>query len=331
MRFDKKRKKDLNKNSTHQERPRTMKRKTAVIAGIMMLTTALTFSADSETWKEKLSEMLMTEDAERAEALAIEIAGMTDDWRSVYDAVAAHEFPEPEAKGRLIEDRNLCIDDVERPFIYYVPDNYDPQKATPLLVVLHGGVGRKDIIDDRIVFGFMAAEKYEGKGVKVDKIVDENTFACKIGMKDNDVIIKCDDTTIDDMNDLAEYKKSVERGDPVTVTVLRDEQEVKMNGRLPEKLTYFLFKREYPSARAEAVCAAGKVDIKASRLDAFTLFIHPDLFRIEDEITVSVNDKTVFSGIVEPDIQFMLKEFLETRDRRNLSAAKLSVKMEEAP
>jgi len=45
-------------------------------------------------------------------------------------------------------DTNLCIDGIERPYYLYVPSRYNHTKKTPLLVYLHGGVSRKDLIED---------------------------------------------------------------------------------------------------------------------------------------------------------------------------------------
>lgn len=59
----------------------------------------------------------------------------------------AHYPPAPERTGKLIGPFPLACDHVEREVSYllYVPRNYDPKRAAPLLVVGHGGSAVRDL------------------------------------------------------------------------------------------------------------------------------------------------------------------------------------------
>jgi predicted esterase len=52
------------------------------------------------------------------------------------------------SKGKIQKYSSNCIDGVERPFYLYIPSRYDRKHKHPLLVYLHGGVSRVDLIED---------------------------------------------------------------------------------------------------------------------------------------------------------------------------------------
>ena len=58
-----------------------------------------------------------------------------------------------------------------------------------------------------------------------------------------------------------------------------------------------------------------------------SVYVHPDMFRLEEEVVITVNGEEVFRETVEPDLGFMLEQFLENRDRKLLYVAKISVEL----
>ncbi|MBN1327212.1 MAG: dienelactone hydrolase family protein, partial [Candidatus Cloacimonetes bacterium] len=57
-------------------------------------------------------------------------------------------YDDPVIKGDLQIGYNSINDTLKAPFIYVLPSSYDPLKSTPLLINLHGGVGRQEFIQD---------------------------------------------------------------------------------------------------------------------------------------------------------------------------------------
>lgn len=180
------------------------------------------------------------------------------------------------------------------------------------------------LVDESIAIGFQPDSAFEGPGVKVGSI-SEGYAAESLGLLEGDVIIKAGEMDIADVEDIGEFKSGLQRGDPLSLVVLRDGQEVTLDGRMPPPESYFVFKREKPSAKAIVDFAANRVDIQGSRLGAFSIYVHPDMFRLEDNIVVTVNGETVFDDLVEPDLAFMLQNYLDNRDRQALYVAKISV------
>ena len=177
--------------------------------------------------------------------------------------------------------------------------------------------------DDRVSFGFFPDEAYSGKGVKIGKLLDGATFSHAIGLQEGDVIIRCNALDIKQMDDLDTFKSGVHRGDHVSVMVTRGEETVALQGNLPDPVTYFLFPREQPSAAVYTQFTANTFEIDSSRLDAFTLLIHPDMVQLDQPVTVIWNGEIVFQHTILPDIPFMIREFLDHWDRKNLFVQRL--------
>ncbi len=185
------------------------------------------------------------------------------------------------------------------------------------------------MVDERVTFGFFSDSDYEGEGVKVASLVeDEGTLAAKMGLQAGDLIVRCGTMAIKNIDDLNVFKQSVERGDPIETTVLRGNEEVLLSGRLPEPANYYLFPRDRPSAAVKTSFRANTVFIESSRLARFTLFAHPDMFHLDREITIILNGKEVFRRLVEPDLHFFLTNYLENRDRSQLYVAAVTIDIE---
>lgn len=67
-------------------------------------------------------------------------------YAQIQEKIALTVYQNPIQKG-LIKQTINCTDTIERPYFVYIPEHYDATQATSLLVYLHGGVGRKEIVD----------------------------------------------------------------------------------------------------------------------------------------------------------------------------------------
>lgn len=83
-------------------------------------------------------------------------------------------------------------------------------------------------VKDRATLGvrvYTTSGYYTSSGVMISEVI-ENGGAEKAGIKENDVIIAIDDTTVDTYADLSKALDSKEVGDIVTVTVLRQDEKI---------------------------------------------------------------------------------------------------------
>jgi len=182
------------------------------------------------------------------------------------------------------------------------------------------------MVDEMIAIGFQPDSSFEGPGMKVASVV-EGYAADSLGLKEGDVIVKAGKMNIVDEEDLGEFKSGLHRGNPLSMTVIRDGQEITLDGNMPPPENYFIFKREKPSAKAVVDFAANHVDIQGSRLGAFSVYVHPGMFRLDEEVVVTVNGEEVYRELVEPNPAFMLQNYLNNRDRQQLYIAKISIEL----
>lgn len=184
------------------------------------------------------------------------------------------------------------------------------------------------LVDDRMTVGFHPDGEFEGPGIKVDGVVDYDAPAVEMGLAEGDVIVAADGAPIDSLAALEEWKAGLRRGDAFDLTVMRDGERVVLHGEFPEPSNYFVFKRDAPSARAMVTFSANEVDVKASRLGALRVLVHPDMVLLDQKLTIRVNGEIVHDAVVRPDVAFMLRNFLEERDRKSLYVAEVAIRLE---
>ncbi len=168
----------------------------------------------------------------------------------------------------------------------------------------------------RITFGFFPVEGDHTQGIPVEKVVEEDCFARRIGLVPGDIITRCNTTPIGSMADLSTFKKTIKRGDTLTVAINRDGKEMILKGAMAPPEHYYIFPRKQPSAAVRARFQANTFTLDTSRTAGFTLFIHPDMIQPDQNIRVICNDTLVFDNLIQPDISYMVENFLKHRDRQ---------------
>ena len=88
-----------------------------------------------------------------------------------------------------------------------------------------------------------------------------------------------------------------------------------------------MFPRQRESGRVDLVRAGNRVEAKSRGVAAFTLLLSPDQFDLNRAVTVVVNGRTVFDGIVQKDVRTLLKWAARDNDRTMLFAAELPIEV----
>ena len=80
----------------------------------------------------------------------------------------------------------------------------------------------------KVSLGIMPDYAHQGSGLKIDSVIDKRP-AKNSGMKDGDVVIKIQDTMIDDIYKYMEILSKIEPGTKVQATILRNNEELNID------------------------------------------------------------------------------------------------------
>ena len=153
----------------------------------------------------------------------------------------------------------------------------------------------------------------------------------QLGLQSGDVVATLNNQPTTAATDVAEVLREFPAGRPVLLTVVRGNQTIKVTGRYnPTVLAgeaEQMFPPQLESGRVDLVRAGNRVDVKSRGVGAFRLLLSPDQFDLSRGVTVVVNGRTVFEGLVRKDIRTLLKWAARDNDRTLLFAAELPVEI----
>jgi hypothetical protein len=113
------------------------------------------------------------------------------------------------------------------------------------------------------------------------------------------------------------------------LTVTRGGESVRLTGRYAPSVlpgeSDAMFPRQRESGRVDLTRTGNRIDVKSRGVAAFTLLLSPDQFDLNRAVTVVVNGRTVYDGVVQKDIRTLLKWAARDNDRTMLFAAELPV------
>ena len=174
------------------------------------------------------------------------------------------------------------------------------------------------LVSDRITIGFHEDSEFKGEGDRVKSLAKGHTVARLIGLQVGDVITAGGKMAIKSGKDLAAYKKTLKRGSPIELTVLRENKTLVLRGTIPPPEYYYLFKRQRPSGRVKARVQGNRFILETSRTAKVRLLLNSDQIEPGSLVEVYADDKKIHSVETEIDYDFLLRDFLQRRDRKNI-------------
>jgi hypothetical protein len=157
--------------------------------------------------------------------------------------------------------------------------------------------------------------------------------AFDIGLRAGDRFLEVNGVAVQTGRDIAEGMQAWEIGGPVRFVVERQGKRVALDGVFrPAEVEVPpapIFPRSKPSGRVDLVRRGNIVEASTQGVRAFTLLLSPSTFDFRRPITVLANGRTVFEGMVEPDVETMLKWAARDNDRTMVFGAELNIDMGE--
>jgi membrane-associated protease RseP (regulator of RpoE activity) len=165
-------------------------------------------------------------------------------------------------------------------------------------------------------------------GTRINRVV-KGSNAEQIGLRPGDVVLTINNQPAPAGTDVADVLRSYPAGRPVLMTVTRAGDSVRLAGRytptvLPGESEAML-PRQRESGRVDLRRTGNRVEVKSRGVGTFTLLLSPAQFDLTRNVTVVVNGRTAFDGIVRKDVRTLQKWAARDNDRTMLFAAELRI------
>jgi PDZ domain-containing protein len=169
-----------------------------------------------------------------------------------------------------------------------------------------------------------------GAGTRINRVL-KGSNAQHIGLESGDVVEAINNQPTTAGTDVADILRGFPPGRPVLLTVVRGNQPVRLTGRYTPTVipgeAEAMFPPELESGRVDLARAGNRVEARTRGVGAFTLLLSPDQFDLDRALTVVVNGRTVFEGVVPKHIRTLLTWAARDNDRTLLFAAELPIEV----
>jgi len=186
-----------------------------------------------------------------------------------------------------------------------------------------GGTGRSReqniaAIDSAVSIGVIPEFDFVDRGVRVSSLLDGDYLARRLGLDPGDTIVKAGGIDIAVLGDLIRFKEEISPGDDIEFVIKRGGKRLTLTTQMPILRPRYFISGERPSAEARVSYSANTFEVEALRLKSFRILIHPQMVNLSQKVRVAVSGKEVFKRHIDPDPRFILRNFLENRDRKAL-------------
>jgi len=177
----------------------------------------------------------------------------------------------------------------------------------------------------KVLIGIQVDRKFQGTGVKVDKVM-EKTTAAAMGLQAGDILIGLDKTKIADLPALAEALGKKHFDEDVTVTIRRGDKELTLSGHFAAFTPEPSYRREKPTARISVRHEGEAIEVTARNVRAFRLLIDPQMIDIA-KATVTVNGRPAETRSRRYDLKTILQRYGAEADKGRLFTGEIDVQV----
>lgn len=147
------------------------------------------------------------------------------------------------------------------------------------------------MINDKASLGVGFDMKHRGVGMKITG-TKKGSIAEKMGIQAGDVIVKLEETPLDNRYAVFNYLASKKAGDSTYLTIEREGQNIKLEGNFPPAYEYEVFTKQPISGKVKAKLQGNKLSIETSRVAEIKIdFEQLPLDKKYSHITLEINHK----------------------------------------
>jgi len=169
-----------------------------------------------------------------------------------------------------------------------------------------------------------------GVGARINRVL-KGSNAERIGLRSGDVVAAINNQPASDATDVADVIRAFPAGRPLLLTVVRGGESIKVTGRYAPTVIAgeadAMFPPVHASGRVDLVRSGNRVEARTRGVGAFTVLLSPDQFDLARALTVVVNGRTVFEGIVQKNLRTLVTWAARDNDRTMLFAAELPIEV----
>ena len=179
----------------------------------------------------------------------------------------------------------------------------------------------------------MIGQMVDGSGLRVLE-VGPDSLASAAGMVNDDTIVEVDGVRAPSVEDLRQALVGFAPGQQIPMVIQRGSERIDMILDYPAEAApqgRQAFPRTLAPGRVELDQRRNAVTAYTRGVRRFTLLISPEQFDFTQPITVTVNDVTAFEGMVEPDIEALLRWAAIDQDRTAMYGAELDIAVPPVP
>jgi dienelactone hydrolase len=167
-------------------------------------------------------------------------------------------------------------------------------------------------------------------GTRINRVL-QGSNAAQVGLRPGDVVAAINNQPVAPGSDVAETLRGFPAGRPLILTAARGSESVRLTGRYQPTVlageAARMFPRQAASGRVDLVRNGNRVEATTRGVSAFTLLVSPDQFDLGRPVTVIVNGKPAFEGMVQKDVRTLLTWAARDDDRTMLFAAELHIQV----
>jgi membrane-associated protease RseP (regulator of RpoE activity) len=171
---------------------------------------------------------------------------------------------------------------------------------------------------------------HEGPGLAVAGVQDDSP-AAGAGLAKGDVVVAFDGEDVADPRALRRALDAKKGGDAFRVTVRRGEEKKELSGTLPERKPEPAFRRRGPWGFVEVTRRGNAFAATTWNVASFELWLGAGTVDLAAPVTVTVNGREAWKGVVAPDLRFLLDRAAQDDDRSMLYVARLPVTVPPPP